>query len=280
MRFQPPPELPANPVTFRHPPVTEVALAIQLDRPTVDLDVLAVLAPLFRSDFPQREQHPPLPPMREDFNAPPTAPLLQFELTTQFGMPRSWFISRDGSKLLQLQADRLVFNWRKQADSDLYPRYSTLRDLFATRIEELWEAIASSDKQLPDVNFCEVTYVNQIGMGAAPGQPHPDLGEILKLAHPWEGGGFLPAPEDAQVRARFRIQSREQPAGRLYLTAEPAFRPDGSPIHVATLVSRMFPLGGEMDAVWESLDTGREWVVKGFEELTTEKMHRIWNDEG
>ena len=280
VRFLPPPELPENPVTFRHPPVTEVALSIQLDRPLVDLDVLAVLTPQLRAEFPQREQHPPLPPLLEDFGGPQAVPMFQFELTTQFSLPRSWFISSDSSKLLQLQADRFVFNWRKQADSDVYPRYSTLRALFSARLQELWDAIASSGKQLPAINFCEVTYVNQIDVGTAPGEPHPDLGDILNLARPWERRDFLPAPEDAQFRARFRVGSDDNPIGRLYVSAEPVFRPDGSPIYVATLVSRMAPQGDEMDAVWQSLDTGREWVVKGFKELTTEKMHRIWNNEG
>jgi hypothetical protein len=251
LRFSPPPTLPEDPVTFARPPVAEVALAVQLDRPVVDLDVLAEITPRVRSEFPRREQHPPLPPMTEDFPVPPRAPGIQVEFATEFALPRSWFINQDETRLLQLQADRFALNWRRQSASEVYPRYQPLRSQFADRLEGLWQAIEASGKELPGVNLCEVTYVNHIEMPtAAPGTLHGDLGHIVKLTSPLRANGFLPSPEDESMQARFRIVIDDSPVGRLYVTVSPAFRPDAVPIYVMTLVSRILPQGLDMPAMW------------------------------
>jgi uncharacterized protein (TIGR04255 family) len=281
VRFSLPPELSEDPVTFKRPPVGEVALAVQFDQPVVDLEVLAEVTRLVRDDFPNREQHPPLPPMDEDFSVPPRGPSLHVEFASQFVLPRSWFISGDNAKLIQIQADRFVFNWRRQLAADAYPRYRPLRHLFATRIKQLWDALEVSGKRLPTINFCEVTYVNHIDVpGAVSGGNHADLGEVVEIVKPWSLDGFLPRPEDANLQTRFRITANDDSnsVGRLYVGATPAFRQDGLPIYVLSLVSRIIPQGEEMAAMWTALDTGRDWIVRGFEQLTTEKMHRYWNE--
>jgi hypothetical protein len=33
---------------------------------------------------------------------------------------------------------------------------------------------------------------------------------------------------------------------------------------------------GQYDVDLDFFDIGRQWIVKSFEELTTETMHRIW----
>jgi uncharacterized protein (TIGR04255 family) len=283
LRFSPPPELPEDPVTFRHPPVREVALAVQVDGPIVDLDVLAELLPRIRSELPRREQQPALPSMIEDFSRPPRISSFQVEFVRQFSLPRSWFISQDNTRLLQIQADRFVYNWRKQEPSEEYPRYRPLREQFAVHLQQVWTALEEAGKQLPAINFCEVSYINQIeAPDAAPGATHPYLGDILTPIRQWPVDQFLPVPEDINFQARFLIRSGEleSPVGRLYATASPTFRPDGTPIYLMTLVSRMIPASDseDMAAVWAALDVGRDWIVRGFEQLTTDEYHGYWNE--
>jgi hypothetical protein len=43
-----------------------------------------------------------------------------------------------------------------------------------------------------------------------------------------------------------------------------------------TLTARGQPLGTGLAGVLEFLDLGREWIVTGFDELTTPEMHRLW----
>jgi hypothetical protein len=129
-----------------------------------------------------------------------------------------------------------------------------------------------------------VTYINQIeSPNISAGDAHPYLGDIISPVRPWPEGQFLPRPEDTNVQTRFLIPSdvAGQPAGRMYVSASPAFRLDGLPIYIMSLVSRMIPTAGaeDMTAVWTSLDMGREWIVRGFKQLTTEDMQRYWNGE-
>ena len=88
---------------------------------------------------------------------------------------------------------------------------------------------------------------------------------------------FLPAPEEAVLRWRYRIPGIDGPAGRLYVTAQPSWRTaDGSPVWVMNLMARGAPIGTGIDGAFEFFDLGREWVVRGFADLTTDAMQSYW----
>jgi hypothetical protein len=137
------------------------------------------------------------------------------------------------------------------------------------------------------VNVCEVTYVNPIedpGPGASDGvgQTHPDLAEIINRFRPRPPDAFLPEAEDAQLQARWRIPAEEigcsgDPAGRLHLSVAPGLKPpDNTPIYMANLTARVMPEAGTADSVMKALDVGHKWVVLGFTDLTTDRMHQHW----
>ena len=278
MKLQEPLDSPPELVTFERPPVTEVGLAIQFEKAVIDLAVLAEFTGRVSSDFPNREQHPPLPPMSEDFSVPPRMQALALEIGPPFVLPRSWFVTEDGSHVLQLQEDRFVFNWRRPTpDHAEYPRYRLLREQFRQRLVDLVESITATKKHVPPTNFCEVLYANQIDAEGSGDRSHRELGEILVPVKARPEFEFLRASEDSQYQARFRIITNSgDPRGRLYLSAVPAFRPDESPIYTVNLTSRLIPQNDSQDEPWESLNLGREWIVKGFVDLTTEEMHQEW----
>jgi hypothetical protein len=88
---------------------------------------------------------------------------------------------------------------------------------------------------------------------------------------------FLPAPEALQFNARYLIREQTEPVARLYVAAASAFRRDGGePIIVLTLTAKGPPTGGGLDDVLRFLDTMRVWIVKGFTNLTTPRMHQAW----
>jgi uncharacterized protein (TIGR04255 family) len=277
------PPAPADqPVTFRKPPVTEVVLAIQFEQPVIDLEVLAEFTAQVKAEFPQRSQHPPLPRMAEDLSVPPSAPSISLELASGFLMPRTWFMSADNTRILQLQEDRFVFNWQRPNPVDaLYPRYQQLREGFREHLAQLVKSIQAVGKEVPGTNFCEVTYVNQVTHDTSASADPPELGDILTpVATPTYD--FLFAPEDQQYSARFRITSPGEDGltrGRLYVSSAPTFRPDGTLLYILNLTSRLVPEGPGSDAAWAALDLGREWIVKGFVDLTTKKMHDQWGYE-
>jgi uncharacterized protein (TIGR04255 family) len=268
-----------DPVTFRHPPVTEVVLAVQLAQPAIDLEVLATFATQVRNEFPQREQHPPLPPMREEFDVEATAPGFQIEFMPPPQLPRTWFITADGTQVLQLQGDRIVFNWRKQEDDATYPRYRTLREHFVHHLARLGDVLAAAGAGAVGMNFAEVTYVNQIEVPGTAGHQryHPDLSRVLRLLNPPDEGRFLPTPEDSNFSTRFRIPTKEEPRGRLYVAATPVVRaPDQKPIYVMNLAARIQLEDASIEDALQALDLGRAWIVRGFKDLTTDEMHQEW----
>jgi uncharacterized protein (TIGR04255 family) len=273
------PPTPADqPVNFQDPPVTEVVLAIQFAERVVDLEVLAEFTRRVKDDFPGRSQRQPLPPMQEEAVEGQLVPQISLEFTSEFQMPRTWFASEDETKILQLQEDRFVFNWqRPDPNAADYPRYRTLREWFRERLGQLEASVAAAGKEMPGTNFCEVTYVNQVAPGD--GEERLGLADILSpIQRP--DYGFLPAPENQQYGARFRIGAAEDgPRGALYVSSAPATRPDGTPIHVINLTSRLVPGESDPEAAWNALDLGREWIVKGFVDLTTKEMHRRWGYE-
>lgn len=66
------------------------------------------------------------------------------------------------------------------------------------------------------------------------------------------------------------------PVGRLYVSAAAALSEEQKPIYVVQMSGRTIPEEPGTDAALAALDLGHEWVVKGFEDMTTNKMHEIW----
>ena len=68
-----------------------------------------------------------------------------------------------------------------------------------------------------------------------------------------------------------------EPIGRLHATLQPAWKKiDNSPILVLNMTARGVPLGKGIDGAFSFFDLGREWIVKGFAEITTPEMQRTW----
>lgn len=267
--------LPDQPVTFKRPPVTEVAFGVQFRSPIIDLEVLGGIAARAKPGFPLREQHPPLLPMTEDFGLPQQGTQIIFQSAQE--LPRTWFATEDGRRLLQAQADRLGYNWRRIDPDDEYPRHRVLLPEFETHYEALIEDLSESN---PEIDVVELTYVNELrAPESVPAETHPRLGRFLR---PLEGESyaFLPATEDGRYQARWRItEPNGQPVGRFYAAAEPVYRLDRVPVYLLTLTARLVSRDGSAASVIRLLNTAHTWIVEGFRDLTTEEMHRLWDLE-
>lgn len=273
-------------VSFGHPPVAEVALAVQFAPETIDIEAFGRFARGVRDDLPTRRRQPVAPAMEETFDRVPATSSIQFRLEAPTELPRTWFLSEDGVQLVQLQHDRLTLNWRENHGDVDYPRYGALRARFEELLKLLTDALDEIG-QSHAINICEVTYVNPIEVPgtktAEDGRPmHPDLAKILNRVRARPRGAFLPDAEDAQLLARWRIPGTEldeddAPVGRLYLSATPGLKPkDNVPIYVVNLTARLLTRRGDNANALKALDVAHKWVVLGFKDLTTTQMHRHW----
>lgn len=264
---------------FDKPPVTEVVLGVQFEKlGSLRTPQLGYAWQAFRERFPQTEEQPPLEPVFEQFG-PRTGgrPGVRLELLATPPQPRLWFLNESGNELVQIQQDRFVRNWRKREDSDEYPRYRNLRELFRRDFEEFCGLVQREEWGEVVPNQCEVTYVNIIAAGEG-WEDHGDLGKVLTMFAARYSDGQLGKPEEASVNIQYVLRAADaEPVGRLHVAANPVLRVSDNRTAIRlSLTARGRPDGDTVDGVMRFLDRGHEAIVRGFASITTPEMHRVW----
>lgn len=262
---------------FDHPPVVETILAVHFKalRQLTTVAVLDFWRGHLAKDFPIAEERPRYEPLIERFDVPGAFPVGQILIGTAPLPSRYWFSSPDRQYLVQVQNDWIAFNWRKQPDVD-YDQYERGRD----RFRDVWRSFVGfaanlGVKELIPIQ-CEVTYLNHIQVPA--GQPSHDVGTILNVLERSRPTAHLPVPESTALYLQYVIDHNDRPLGRLHVTAEPAFQTnaDNTEVVLMNLTARGRPTEASEDGVLSFLNVGHEWVVGGFDELTTDEMHKVW----
>ncbi|MDA0159570.1 TIGR04255 family protein [Solirubrobacter ginsenosidimutans] len=268
-------------VTFERPPLNEVYLSVQFATDVSDEAVaLAEFWPLIRADFPTLERHPALPPVEETFDVPPKVgpPNLPFRIGTGAMPQRYWFVSADSTRLVQVQPDRFLFNWRRVRPDDEYPRFRALVPEFERLFEAFVQVLSADQRKAATAAWAEVGYINHVD---APDELRPgghiSLDRIFTFVSKIDATAFDPV-EDMQLQVRSTIRDDgDAPLGRIYLSATPAYRnADQMPIYVVELIARGRPGGSEPKDLANFFARGREMVVDAFCSVTTTEMHDAW----
>ena len=262
-----------NTPSFRNPPVIETVLGVQFSPiPDWSIPHFGVFWDRVREEFPNTQILHPLPPL--------TAEMISGAVKIQVVEApevRCWYKGIDESELIQIQQDRFIVNWRQAAGALAYPRYPHMRSLFQTQWARFKQFLSDESLTNPIVIQCEITYVN-----------HIPKGEGWETAQDWErvftvcgevGGGdkFLPPPEGRQFTFNYPMPNAR---GTLDVTAVRAVRKiDGKDVIQFRLSARGRPTQHGDDGIMEWFDLGRDWVVRGFTELTTPSMHEMWGME-
>lgn len=277
-------------VSFSEPPVNEVALSIQFGPETFDLATYGLFVHRLREAYPDVQRQPVLPPIVETFDQLPGIPSINIQFADPAAMPRLWLITKEGTELVQLQHDRISYNWRRLAADVRYPRYSHIRERLTGVLSALNESLNEAKGQIEpsgswrSASLCEVAYVNTIAYGSpTEAKSHPDLARAVSRIRSASESDFLGPPEDAQFNARWRIPGSalgvgEHPVGRLHVSANPSFSPSQQePIYIMTLTARInLASNSSQESAMDALDLAHKWVVLGFEDLTTEEAHGHW----
>lgn len=268
---------------FENPPVGEVALSVQF--PTIAKLHAAHLGLFWReidAQYPVTETHPPIASVIEKFEKPAPIPGPQLRLRHPPTVPRAWFISADGTHLIQIQADRFICNWRRIKPSDSYHRYPSVRASF----EDLWprwnnfllkQALIDSPLS---VEQCEVTYTNHIAREGA-WQDYREAHKVLRLLEaptelqPELAGEFVSFATHYQILGG-GAGERRQSIGRLHVEFDPGINAQsGEPIFILNLVARGL-VPEAQGGVLGFFDLGRRLIVTSFKEITTPEMHKVW----
>lgn len=258
---------------FNDPPVVETVLSVQFEPLPVTVAHLGLLWNEYRSFFPKSEERPPLETVIERFPETPAARIgFKFQPLETFPMPRIWFTNNQGNEMIQVQNDRFIKNWRKEGAGEPYPHYDdTIRPHFDRDFGIFLDFLVKNQLAAPHVNQCEVTYVNHI----LAGQGWDQYGDVEKIFTFWQPTDSFPPgrAEDLRAHLRFIIPGQDgKPIGRLHVDMQPGVRTsDNHPMYVLHLTAR-----GQIGDGIGFFDIGREWIVRTFERLTTNSMHKVW----
>jgi len=262
---------------YKKPPVVEVAIAVQF---APLRGFTAAHAGLYwhkiRAEFGQAEEQAPIPPMSEPASPEEVEPASVFT----FGkppMPRLWFIDSTSTRIIQVQHDKFIHNWRKMNPGDKYPRFDEIRENFLKYWAGFIEFLEKNRLPKPDINQCELTYVNRMKKSEG-WNSMPDL-ENMFTTFVWKTrSGFLPPPDNVQWGLHFSLPEKW---GRLHVQMVPVRLPpeNEQAIHLV-LTARGRPEGTiDLKAMNKWFDLGHEWIVKGFADIVDKKTDSLWEKQ-
>jgi uncharacterized protein (TIGR04255 family) len=251
---------------FARPPVREVALAVGF-QPLTHLRAvqLGELWSSWRELYPIIDEQPPLPPF--------TSPTFNRGLSVSFGPPpinRQWFLSSDGDRLVQLQSDRLIVNWRETAGQS-YPRYEELRAECASRLRDVAHFSEEGGWGTLNLTDIELTYVNVVV--DAEGRP-ARAEDVLTTLVAAPASDTVGQSTDTRVVQTFRAPDLSNLD--LTVSAGPGADARGEPALVMTVVVRGTVAAADQFAALTLLDAAHVRLVRGFTELTRPTMHQLW----
>lgn len=248
---------------------------MQFANPVLDgTSILRDLVPVLSKDFPKTEILAATPPMGEEFT-PSANPGLSFELIGQNPEYRFWFISEDDTELVQVQANRLTFNWRRGENQDSYPRYEKLRERFIDTCSK-FTAVLSGKESEPRVDWCEVSYLNPLPSHNEDGTRKELSTMLTRFAA--QDLSLVGPPEDAALHERFLLYRDDVPIGRLIVNLSPILTGGNGPgeANLLRLTARGLAPEPNLRGAVSFLDYGREVIVTTFRDITTPEMHEKW----
>jgi uncharacterized protein (TIGR04255 family) len=273
--------VPSDPDTlprFRKPPVDEVAVGVQFALPAFLPTHYGRFHECIKGEFPNVQVLPPLPPLVETFSGQ-AAVRASAVLPSLFGhrhiLPRVLFVSRDDTSLIQLQSDRLYFNWRKR-EQGMYPHYDRFRETFS-RVYTLFESFVA-DEGLGMISpfQCDVLYVNPLpehATGANPSCPQ----KVFRTWNSNAGEEWQTPLEDLAFNARYKLLDETgEPFGRLIATMSTVPSLEGDLQMRLELTARGMPRGPGLSGVLAFHDAGHDAIVRCFAAITTQDMHERW----
>lgn len=256
---------------FHKPPVTEVFCAVHF------AELSGLHAPhlgdfwnaLDRKQYPRVQTHPLLPPMQLTTETPQI-------IFRQDGDPaRAWFISSDDASLIQVQRDRVIFNWRQNHLQEPYPSYQVVKSNFRDVLNLFGKFLRSSKAGKLNIIGLELGYINHMQYGRELAEVS-DIGTVFPdFSWKFEPSRFL-----KKISALNWITQLPLPEGKGNLNLQIQTvqrRTDGEPLLRADLVARHFAEGLNGKAMWDWFDLAHEWIVCGFADVTSPRVqNELW----
>jgi uncharacterized protein (TIGR04255 family) len=247
-------------IKFSNPPLTEVVLGVIFNAP----EFSSVHFGLYWEKI--RERFPTLPTDR------PSSGGEGLGLSFSFLPPlrRVWFESEDKRTLVQLQSDRFYYNWRKQDNSDHYPKFEQLYPKFIQEWNDFNEWWRKDVGEPPFLLQYELTYSNQIDQEFGWKNPAEHQNLFTFTGRDWRG--FLPPPESHIFSLQFALPDN---AGSLIVNGNQAISSlNDEPVMILELTARSSDASGFELESWFTL--AHDYLVSSFIDLTQIPIQKKW----
>lgn len=249
-------------INFERPPVIEVALGVMYKPVSTGIVALSEVHRRWRDDYPLVEEHPALPPQS-------SSPGLILESGTP--SVRLWLLDATRERLIQVQRDRFVVNWRRQSDNGDYPRYRSLSAELRARLYDYRELLKDLGLQELSPTAVEVTYVNLVNFRDE--QPRvASLSDVLLTKSGWPSS--LGSPLLDQVNARFDTTNKLGRPSSLVINAQSDRI--GSLEGTAAIQVTSTAQVDDIEDVHTALDLAHVHAVQSFVDITSPLLHKYW----
>lgn len=266
--MKPPMKLPG----YNKPPLDEVVLGVQFAPISGYKSVHSSMVwELFKEDFPKVQELPLTESQFETFGGMNIQPNFQFQVGGPPVGSRLWFLTADDSHILQFQPDRIVTNWRKAKSVQDYPRFEGIASSFKSNLQTLVDFVRSFFDYDVDINQAEVVYVNII-----PVEHFSEMGEWFSI---WCCDN-LDVESFSSSFTEVILDESNKPYARLKYEISSVFSNDGSvKAFRLSLTFKGKPVENDIESAMKFIATGRETIVSRFDQITTDKAHKIWEKQ-
>lgn len=265
---------------YDDPPVVETLLGVEF-APLRGWTIVhfGLLFEAFKASFPDFETRGALPASQGYWDDVRVDDERTGEVSAVEPYVRCLYIDPANDRLIQVQRDRFVYNWRRETKKR-YPRYlPNVRPNFEQQWDHFVAFLERENLGQPRIRRCEVTYVNHFERGKL-WQSIADLPELLTF---WRGsqtepgrdalGFVLPPPQYADINMRYGINEHDHLDVELRRAER---KRDQAEILQFSLTAQVVPDSPDRGGVLSAFDLGRRWIVRGFTELTTPRAHALW----
>lgn len=257
---------------YDQPPVTEVACSV-LFPPLEGLlsPHIGLLWQRFQPKYAFCDDVVPIAPKVEVFDD--QSGEQQLKLSSVPPLPRAWFISQDGTRVIQVQRDRFIHNWRRGDIDREYPRYDSLIKAFQVHLATFNDFLKEAELgQVQPLQY-ELTYVNQIPQGQG-WSTLEDIGKVFPdISWKASSARFLANPQNISWATTFDLPNK---IGRLHTSVKTAFLNE-KPILLFEITVRGIGDHTSIEALQNWFDIAHEWIVCAFADLTSvETQAKIW----
>ena len=260
-------------LSYDQPPITEVACSVLFNSLEGILTPhIGLLWGVFQPEYPFSDDAAPIAPRIEAFGNQNIE--TELELSNIPTLPRVWFISTDETRIIQIQRDQLIHNWRKLGSDSEYPRYDSLIQAFQEHLSKFDNFLVQSEIGKVEPVQYELTYVNKIPQGET-WKTFEDIGKIFPdYAWRTHSQRFLSEPETINWITTFELPDE---IGRLYVVIRNTIDEEKNPLLLFELTVRGIGSYSSYESMKSWFDIAHEWVVQAFADLTAETIQtEIW----